>query len=209
MAPYRLVIFDFDGTLADSFPWFRSVYNDMADRFGFARLTPEEMEAMRGLSAREIMSQMKIAAWRLPSMVSHMRKEKLKAASETPLFPGVTGLLADLRAAGVTVAIISSDSEASVRAVMGEAAGLVDHFDCGASIFGKAAKFAKMLKRVGVTADETVSIGDEIRDIEAARSAGLKAGAVGWGYSLASALEANGPDHMFGSVDDLRAHLAG
>ncbi len=41
--PYRLVVFDFDGTLADSFPWFARVINDVADRYRFARIAPDEV----------------------------------------------------------------------------------------------------------------------------------------------------------------------
>ncbi|AGC44249.1 phosphoglycolate phosphatase [Myxococcus stipitatus DSM 14675] len=207
MPPYRLVIFDFDGTLADSFPWFQSVFNDVADRFGFARLSPEEFQELRGLSGREIMARTKVPLWRLPAIVNHMRKEKLAAAGSTPLFAGVPELLASLKAAGVTVAIISSDTEASVRAVMGPVVESVTHFDCGAALFGKAAKFRRMLKRTHVAPSEALSIGDEIRDIEAAREAGIAAAAVGWGYTLPEALTRHAPALMFHSVAAMRAAL--
>ncbi len=207
MPPYRLVIFDFDGTLADSLPWIRSVFNDMADRFGFSRLTPTEFEAMRGMSGREIMARTKVPMWRLPAIVSHMRKEKLSAAATTPLFPGVPELLGALKDAGVTVAIVSSDSELSVRTVLGPLAASVAHFDCGAAIFGKAARFRRMLKRTKVPAAEALSVGDEIRDLEAAREARLPSAAVGWGYALPEALARHAPTHLFRSVAELRSVL--
>ncbi|WP_408890890.1 HAD hydrolase-like protein [Myxococcus faecalis] len=209
MTPFRLVIFDFDGTLADSLPWFRSILNDVADRFGFKRLSPEELEALRGLSGHDILAKAKVPLWRLPSIVNHMRKEKLAAASSTPLFPGVPELLADLKAAGVTVAIISSDSEASVRAVLGECTRAVAHFDCGAALFGKAAKFRRMVKRVKVSPGEVLSVGDEIRDLDAAREAGIPAAAVAWGYTLPEALARHSPDRLFRTLDELRAALLG
>ena len=46
---YRLAIFDLDGTLVDSFPWFMSVVNSVADRHGFRRLEPVQADAVRGL----------------------------------------------------------------------------------------------------------------------------------------------------------------
>ena len=42
---WRLAIFDFDGTLADSFPWFAGVLDRMADRHGFRRVDAAEREA--------------------------------------------------------------------------------------------------------------------------------------------------------------------
>ncbi len=51
---YKLVIFDFDGTLADSFPWFLQVSNTLADRYRFRRMTEQEGTALRGMSARQM-----------------------------------------------------------------------------------------------------------------------------------------------------------
>jgi len=48
--PYSLAIFDLDGTLVDSFPWFKRTINDVADRFGFRRVAPEELEGIRAAS---------------------------------------------------------------------------------------------------------------------------------------------------------------
>ncbi len=210
MPPYRLVIFDFDGTLADSLPWFRSVFAQVARRFRLPELPPEEFEAMRSLSGREVMKRLKVPAWKLPGMVRHMRAMKLAAASSTPLFPGARRLLADLREAGVMVAVVSSDSEASVRAVLGpQTAALVEHFDCGAAAFGKASKFRRMLRRVGVRQGEALSVGDEVRDMEAARLAGIAFGAVAWGYTYPQALADKSPDHMFATFAEMGSLLLG
>ena len=49
---FELAVFDFDGTLADSFPFFASVYNALADRYGFRRVSAEEVTERRGCDAR-------------------------------------------------------------------------------------------------------------------------------------------------------------
>ena len=111
--------------------------------------------------------------WQLPAIVNDMRKRKLAAESETPLFTGIPAMLADLQRLGIKVAIVSSDSEASVRLVLGPTAGLITRFDCGAAVFGKHWKFRRVARKLGAKATETICIGDEIRDIEAARAAGM------------------------------------
>jgi phosphoglycolate phosphatase len=74
---YRLAIFDFDGTLADSLPWFRASFQDMITRFDLAPVRDDEVEGLRGLSAREMMAR-SISMWQ-SGHVSDMRKRKLAA----------------------------------------------------------------------------------------------------------------------------------
>ena len=113
-------------------------------------------------------------------------------------------MLRRLSARGVKVAIVSSNSEAVVRRVLGpELAGLVAHYGCGASIFGKAAKFRQVIRAAGVADADVLSVGDEVRDIEAARKVRLAAGAVTWGYATPEILQAQRPSAMFETTDDV------
>jgi phosphoglycolate phosphatase len=207
MPRYRLAIFDFDGTLADSLPWFRTSFHDVIARFDLTPATAEELEQMRGLSAREIMARLNVSMWQLPAIVSDMRKRKLAAASETSLFAGIPAMLSDLQRQGIKTAIVSSDSEASVRQVLGPTTAQVTRFDCGAAVFGKHRKFRRVARKLGAKPSETICIGDEIRDIEAAKAASMDSGAVAWGYALPAALQAAGPTHLFNSVEELTHRL--
>ena len=207
MERYRLAIFDFDGTLADSLPWFRASFQDMIARFDLAPVRDDEVEGLRGLSAREIMARLNVSMWQLPAIVSDMRKRKLAAASEISLFSGIPAMLADLQRLGIKTAIVSSDSEASVRKVLGPAAAKINRFDCGAAMFGKHWKFSRVARKLGVKPSETICIGDEIRDIEAAKAAGMDSGAVAWGYALPSALQAAGATYLFNSVEEMMQQL--
>lgn len=208
MTRYRLAIFDFDGTLADSLPWFRASFHDVIARFDLTPVTAEELEEMRGLSAREIMARLNVSMWQLPAIVSDMRKRKLAAASETSLFAGIPAMLSDLQRQGIKTAIVSSDSEASVRQVLGPATAQITRFDCGAAVFGKHWKFRRVARKLGAKPSETICIGDEIRDIEAAKAAGMDSGAVAWGYALPAALQAAGPTHLFNSIEEMMQRLA-
>ena len=201
--PYSLAIFDLDGTLADSFPWFLRTINDVADRFGFRRVADEDVEGLRHASTREILSRLKVPLWKLAAIARHARRLKGEAAAEISLFPGVEPMLRTLADNGVQLALVSSDSEANAREKLGPAAALFAHFDCAASVFGKPAKFRRVIRRAGVTPTDVISIGDEVRDIEAARAVGIACGAVNWGYAAPAALQALAPDHMFAQMDEI------
>jgi phosphoglycolate phosphatase len=197
MHSYRLVLFDFDGTLADSFPWFLDVVNDVADRFRFRRLDPEQLPMLRSYSARQLLQHTGIPRWKLPWIVRHMRRRMARDLDQIRLFDGIEQVLDELSAAGLRLALVSSNSEATVRAVLGPRADLFELYACGASIFGKADKFRRVLHRTGVAPEAAICVGDEIRDIDAARAVGLACGAVGWGYTDPEALLAQRPDRYF------------
>jgi phosphoglycolate phosphatase len=192
--PYRLAIFDFDGTLADSFPFFISVFNQIADEHGFRRVGPAEAQDLRHHDTRTIMRQVGMPAWKLPlasrSFIGLMREN----AARIPLFDGITEVLHALDREGVRLAIVSSNSEQNVRLVLGPAlSSLFGHYECGMSIFGKASRISKVVKRATVPPAHTLYVGDQAMDAEAARKAGVAFGAVSWGYAPIEALRRAAP----------------
>jgi len=191
--PYRLVAFDFDGTLADSFPWFARVINDVADRYRFRRIAPEETETLRGLDAAGIVRHLGIAPWKLPFISRHMHALAARDIAEIALFPGIPAMLADLHAAGMPLAILSSNTRANVAAVLGPEARYVRDFACGVSLFGKAKRLRALVRGAGLAPGAVLYVGDEIRDHDAARAAGCDFAAVVWGYTRIEALRATGP----------------
>jgi phosphoglycolate phosphatase len=163
-----------------------------------------EVAQLRDQGNREIVRYLGVPAWKTPFIAARMRKQAAQAASRLKLFKDVPSLLWELKARGVTLAVVSSNSEAVVRRVLGpQLAGLIDHYACSASIFGKAAKFRSVMRRAGVRRSETLCVGDEVRDIEAARKAGLPAAAVAWGYATREILAAQKPEHLFERPADI------
>jgi phosphoglycolate phosphatase len=206
---YRLVIFDFDGTLADSFPWFSRVVNDVADRYRFKRIEPHEFDVLRALDARALMRRQGVAPWKVPFIAHHMRRRKWKELDQIRLFDGVGPMLARLSVADIDLALVSSDSEQNIRAVLGaDLAQRFQFYECGVSLFGKASRFGRVLRRSKVPAHDAICVGDEIRDLDAARRQGIAFGAVTWGYTAPDALMAQSPDIVFQSVDEIADRLA-
>lgn len=207
---YELAIFDFDGTLADSFPWFLAALNDCAGRFGFQRIEPHEVDMLRGLEGRRIMQHIRAPMWKMPMIARFLRARMAEELDRIALFPGAEQMLRRLADAGVQIGIVTSNAPENVRRVLGpENAALVRHVAGGASLFGKQPLMRRVLRASRVPASRAVSIGDEIRDLHASRAAGIDFGAVGWGFARMDALRALSPELVFERMDEIADRLIG
>lgn len=205
---YRLVIFDFDGTLADSFDWLVRALNDIAPRYRLRPIAPGERDRLRELPARAFLRQLGVTWWKLPAVAQALRRRMADELDGIRLFAGVASMLRELDEAGLVLGIASSNSERNVRRMLGpETLQLVRYLECGAAIHGKRARLRRILKAARVAPSDAIYIGDEIRDIEAARGLGMAAGAVLWGYNNAQALRGQGPDLIFASLDEIGREL--
>jgi phosphoglycolate phosphatase len=205
---YKLVLFDFDGTLADSAEWFLQRINELADEFKFRRIEEADYEKMRSYSTEQIIEHMAMPRWRLPLLMRRMREAAAEDSGAIKLFPGALRMLTELRRAGICVGIVSSNDEPNIRRVLGGHAEEISFYECGASLFGKASKLKRVLRRSGFTASETIYIGDELRDAVASRKAGIGFGAVAWGYTAVEALRREKPAMEFKEMSEIVGKLA-
>lgn len=200
----KLIIFDFDGTLADTFPCFVRVFDEAADRYGFRRIDPADADLLRSYDARQVMAHHGIPLWKTPAIARFMRARIGEAAHGIGLFDGVTAVLQALTAQGVVLAIVSSNSRENVERILGPAlASLFVRLECGAALFGKLPKVRKVLAATGIAAADALLVGDEIRDARVAAAAGMDFGAVAWGFNHLEALLAEAPQRVFYQVRDM------
>ena len=206
---YDIAAFDFDGTLADTMPWFNSILNTVADKYGFRKIDAAERDQLRHRDASEILKFLGIPLWKLPAIIAHVRTLMQEIDPSVHLFDGIPDALARLKAGGLRLAVVSSNSLENVQRVLGpDTAALFDDYECGTDLFGKAAKIDRLLQRHGTPPERFLLVGDEMRDIDAARKAGVRVGSVAWGYNHVDALRDRGPDELFMQVAELPAALA-
>ena len=196
---YDLALFDFDGTLADSFPFFVGVHNELARKHGFAEVAEHEVAALRELPTRELAARANLPAWRLP-LVARDFIGRMQAAEAVPLFAGVREALEGLAQSGLRLALVTSNSRANALRVLGpELSSGFAHIDCGASMFGKATRLRRVARALGVAPQRCIYIGDQTADADAARAVGMDFGAVNWGYATPRVLAAAAPAMVFES----------
>ncbi|HEY3344991.1 MAG TPA: HAD hydrolase-like protein [Anaerolineaceae bacterium] len=201
---YELIIFDFDGTLADSFPYVVSLFDEVADRHRIQRIDMDQIEMLRGLDAQQMMAYFHVPFWRMPFIARDVQSRMARDIQRIALFDGMGRVLQELTARGKQLAVVSSNSTANIRKVLGpQNSALIRYFEGGVTLLGKSPKIRKVMRRCGVQTHQTLLIGDEIRDIQAARQAQVDCGVVAWGYTRLDALVNHMPEIVFHTVEDM------
>lgn len=202
------VVFDFDGTLADSLELAIGLYNTIARGRGYGTLTSENLAELRTLSILQRCERLGVPAYRLPGLVVEVGRAYRQAAGTVALHQGVPELLRTLRERGLQVAIVSTNHEETIRAILARhgVADLVGAVHCSSKLFGKARLLRELMRRERLRPEQLVYVGDEHRDVEASREAGVRVIAVTWGADAEPRLREAAPDALAtrpGEIADL------
>ncbi|MGG5144081.1 MULTISPECIES: HAD hydrolase-like protein [Alcaligenes] len=202
---YDLVMFDLDGTLADSLGFFIRTHNLLAAKYHFQPIQPHEVELLRQRSPCEIMDHLGLPRWKLPFVSRDFVRLMRLHGQEVCMFAGVERVLRDLHAHGLQLAVVSSNSVENCRRILGEdLCRLMSCIDGGASLFGKRTRILRVMKKLSIQPGQAIYVGDQLTDADAARAASVAFGAVCWGYGAPQALAQTSPEVTFETVDTLR-----
>jgi phosphoglycolate phosphatase len=201
---YKLLIFDFDGTLANSFPWLMDILDELADKFHTLHLDPSQLDEIKNYPPRKIMKMHKVPAWKLPAILKFTRSRMKTSGEGIQCFEGVSELLRSLHDSDVRMALVTTNTCETVRRVLGDELFDMFHFyEDRISLFGKPAALKRIIRKSGLDCSEMLAIGDEIRDIEAAKKVNIPFGAVSWGFSTPEALSLCEPEYLFTEMSQI------
>jgi phosphoglycolate phosphatase len=191
----KLIVFDFDGTLADTLDALLRIVNRLAPEFKYQQISNEQVDSFKYLTPWEVIKLSKVSLWKLPFLLKRVKEEFPREVRHVKLFPGVVELLLSLKYRGYRLGIVSSNSESNIRSLLKQnhLEHLFDFVTTG-STFGKGKVIERMMKKYNYSKSDAIYIGDEIRDIQAARSIKIRIVAVAWGFNNAMTLIDKQPD---------------
>ena len=201
--PKPFFIFDFDGTIADTFNIFLSVSNILSKEFHFRKIERHEVETLRHQTSLQILASLKIPLFKTPQIIKRARQELAKQLSSTYPFPGMQEALLELKPLSQDMGIITTNSAQNVKSFLEHHRLTFFNFILTTSRFSQKHEPLKKLRKILPPDQTIIYIGDEIRDIEAAKQAQVTSVAVTWGYNSPQVLRAYEPDYLADSPLEL------
>jgi phosphoglycolate phosphatase len=201
----KVIIFDFDGTIADTVDALVSITNSLAQRFGYIPISREELSILRNLTSREILKYSGISAFKVPFLVKRVKSELKNKIKDLKPIPGIREALIALRNQGHRLGIITSNSKENVTEFLqvNELENLFEFIHSGVTIFGKTTIINNLLRQKQLKTQEVIYVGDETRDVESSKKANIKVIAVTWGFNSQEALAKEKPDFLIHEPQEL------
>lgn len=191
------ILFDFDGTLVESMDLSLSLLNGLSEKYHYRRVSPEDVHRLKTLPLPERFRQVGVPAHRIPAISLDFLSLYHKSLPSLQPVDGVRALLQALKAEGLALSVLSSNSVENISAFLrANGMELFDHIFSSNSLFGKDRSIRKFLRLFSVERGELLYVGDELRDVEACRLAGIRIVAVTWGFDPAPLIRSGNPDFI-------------
>ncbi|WP_016950168.1 HAD-IA family hydrolase [Anabaena sp. PCC 7108] len=194
----KVIIFDFDGTIADTVDALVTLANRLALEFGYVQITPNELALLRNLTSREIIKYSGISLFKIPFLLKKVKSELKDKIKDFQPIPGIKEALIELKNQDFRLGIITSNSQENVTEFLNchELGYLFEFIHSGVTIFGKTTIINNVLRQRQIKPQSVIYVGDETRDIEASKKANIKVIAVTWGFNSAEVLLQQKPDFL-------------
>lgn len=206
---YQTLVFDFDGTIADTLGETRLIFNKIAPDYGIRQVADHEMDHLRHLSLKELLKHLRISKLRVPTLIARGTSMMRGNITQLQLIDGMGEILVELRRHVRCFGILTSNATENVDLFL-RTHGLRDQFDFISStskLTGKAKHLKAIRKTFSLKNEELLYIGDELRDVKASQKAGIPIAAVSWGFNSRESLAASKPNHLFDKPRDFLSLL--
>jgi HAD superfamily hydrolase (TIGR01549 family) len=208
------IIFDFDGTIADTFDVGIEVINRLTGLYDSPEMGPKEIKIFRDLGVREAMRAMKKngMSWvKLLKVGRRIQKELNKEMGRIKVFTGVEKVIRKLKVDGYILGILSTNTKKNINDFlrMNRLDKMFDYVEKSGIILGKTRRLKRIMKRRGLDPGDVIYIGDEVKDIVSCKKLGIKIIVVTWGWNAEKRLMGYKPDWIVKKPEDILYAIRG
>jgi HAD superfamily hydrolase (TIGR01549 family) len=205
MSNIKYIIFDFDGTIADTIDLALNIYNRIAPEYNCNPIKEEDRGILRARKPQDLLKEYGVTNLKLILILLRIRKEIINLIPEIKLVNGIKDSLKEIINSGLRVGILTSNSRHNVNIFLekNNLSDIIDFIYSGKNLFGKDRVIRRLLDHENISREDVIYIGDETRDIEASRQVGIPVIAVSWGLNNREILDTLQPDQIADTPKDL------
>lgn len=202
----KVILFDFDGTIVDSVDAGILITNRLAKEFGFPPFDEATLAELKNLGSRGALKRSRIPVWKLPFLIRRFTHELKQEIPSLKLFPGMQETLIELKRQGYILGIVSTNSVKNIEEFLRvqKLFSVFDVISANHSLFGKSRLIQKIIRQQKLQPNQVYYVGDETRDIEAAKKSGVRSIAATWGLNSAEILLKYEPDFLINHPTELQ-----
>lgn len=198
------VVFDFDGTIADTLSVVIRIANKFADHYGYRQIPLSDLPKLREKKPSAVLRHLGISIFKLPIVARKIRFEMNKEIAHLETAADLKNTLVKLKENDCILGILTTNSRENVIEFLKN--NNLEFFDfvyAGRAVYGKSRLLKKLMKEKTIPHQDPIYVGDEIRDVEAAKKAGIRVIGVSWGYNSKDALQRARPDYVVEKPEEL------
>ena len=200
----KYVIFDFDGTLADSKYLFMKAWNLYAERYNYDYVTEQDILPSRNLTIHERAKKYRFPMHKLPIILPKIYRYFKQHIDEVQFFEGIIEMLHAIHQAGYRIVIISSNAKENIELFLKrQQVHVVSEVLTSSRLFSKDTVIKKFMHNQKLTVDDVLYVGDEIRDIIACNKIGIPFVWVSWGLDGYELIKKENPAYVVHSPKEL------
>ena len=201
----KIIIFDFDGTIADTLETIAVMYNKIASDFNCKPVSFEEKEKFRSMKTHEFLKECNITVLLLPVLAIRIKAELKHEIQNIKPIEGMIGALKQIRNSGYSIGVMSSNSVENINVFLkhNQILEIFDFVHSGKNIFGKDKVILRLLRKYKLKRNQVIYVGDETRDVEALRKIKVPIIAVSWGFNSHLVLQKQNPNALIDNPSEL------
>ena len=193
----KAYIFDFDGTLVQSVKLMFDCVNALADEYKIKKMDMTRFDYYRGLGTAGLLNELGLNKEVLPEFIAKMQNLMQEKFGQVELYPNVSNVLTDLKKQGIFIGIVTTNKKENVINILEK--NKINFFNSimtDVAFSEKPNAIKQMVLENNLDLVNTYYVGDETRDIEAAKVAGVKSIAVTYGMNTKEVLHKSEPESI-------------
>jgi phosphoglycolate phosphatase len=199
----KLIIFDFDGTIANTEDASYQVYQLMTEQYGVTQMSKEELLTIKKMPLKQRIKAQGIPYYMLPKLLSESQSKLSQFMNEAKPFEGIANAIKKLKTEKKLIIVSSNHKKIIKKFLEKEKLDVFIKVFGGAALFGKSATIIKALKKMNIDPKNAIYIGDEVRDVQACKEINLDIISVSWGYDDISLLQQEDSKLIANNVNEM------